>query len=74
MGGKTGVLNCLQTIGFEIICTKTDKMSQTTKPLRRYIDENEIVVKNWGVLIRKNSKNNNFSLMVDIKYLNFCSQ
>ena len=24
-------------------------MSQTTKPLRRYKDENKIVVNNWGV-------------------------
>jgi len=47
--GENEDLNCLQIIGFEIICTKTDKMSQTTKPLRRYKDENKIVVNNWGV-------------------------
>ena len=47
MGEKEN-LNYLQTIGFEVICTKPNKMSQKTKPLRRYQDENKIVVKNCG--------------------------
>ena len=41
-------LNCSKTIDFEIICTKKNKMSKTTKPLRGNQDESNRVVKNWG--------------------------
>jgi hypothetical protein len=45
---KKGVLkNSLQNNGFEIICTKTEQISQMAKPFRGDQDENNRVVNSW---------------------------
>jgi len=46
--GKKGGLNCFQTVGFEMSCTKTDEMSQMTISLAIYRDDNKTAGKHRG--------------------------